>query len=67
MADHPPLPKPDVEMLDDEDLDQLFTGMCEGDDQSLLTLPHHQAHQFTAFALKRLGQLWVQIEQRTRA
>lgn len=68
MSDLPPLPKPppDAELLSEEELEDLFVAMAEGDYKSALTLEHHQAHQLTMFSIARQAQLWVQLEQRTR-
>lgn len=60
----PPLPKPEVELLTEEELEDLFVAMAEGDYKSALTLEHHQAHQLAMFSIARQAQLWVQLEQR---
>ena len=60
-------PAPTFELMDEEELKDLFVAMCQGDYTSLQALEHHEAHQFQAYAMSRMGQLWVQLEERTRA
>ncbi len=66
--DVPPLPKPPptAELLSDEELDDLFVALADGDYKSALALEHHEAHQLAMFGLARLAQLWVSIEQRIK-
>lgn len=68
MPELPPLPKPppEAELLSEEELEDLFVALAEGDYKSALTLEHHQAHQFTMYSMSRQAQLWVQLEQRIR-
>lgn len=65
--DRPPLPSPtNSDLLTEDELEELFVCLAEGEYESALTLPHHQAHQLTMFSLGRQAQLWLQIEQRIR-
>lgn len=67
-SDRPPLPEPpSIELLDEDEMEALFIGMCQGDYQSVITLDHHQNHQFQAYALMKFAQLWLKLEQRTTA
>lgn len=66
--DQPPLPEPPPEfaLLEEEELQALFVGLCQGDWRSSLDLEFQQHHQFQSYALSRLAMLWTEIEQRTR-
>lgn len=59
--------QPPSELLDETELEDLFVDFINGDRLTTLGLPHVEAHQFMAYALQKLGQLWLQLEQRTAA
>jgi hypothetical protein len=63
---YPPQKCP-VELLEEGDLEEYYEDLCKGNWQSIVGLPHHQAHQVLAFAMALNAKWLVELEQRTKA